>query len=528
MTLARAGTAVLAVLCCAAAAALGLSTMGGAVVATRGVSMNPVYHQGDLVVIAPAETYGVGDIAAFRSAQSDELVLHRIVGGDAAGFVFQGDNNASVDPLEPSAEQVIGRAVLHLPRAGTWLQRLLSPPAVAAYAFLLLMCGGRAVARTRRQRLQELREMSPRHRATPSRPSRLLPARLKPVAAGAAALSLVAVALCGIAWTQPVQQVVPTTDSVESSMLFSYAARVPASAAYDGTTVTAPQPVFRKLADSVDVSYRYAGSAGRLRVRAELSTAGGWTSIVPLGAPVTVATSFDGMVTLDLGALERRAAQAAEVTGVPVAGLTVAVVPSVVRDAGGEFAPRLELGLDPLVLKPLGELTSTQSTSAPGTRTGPAQLGALGFSADVTTVRTSAAATLLLSVLVSVVLVAAVRLGSPVTEADRVRRRHRDLIVTVLPVALTSGRPIVDVPDLDALVRVARGYALLVLTWSQGGLDTYVVRDEATTYRYRRHTPAPRAASQRGASDAAVGAAGSQPLPLLCDAEGGRLLRPDL
>jgi len=333
------------VLCCAAGAATALAASGGAFVVTHGVSMNPVYYKGDLVVVAPAETYATGDIAAFRSPENDTLVLHRIVGGDASGYVFQGDNNESVDPVEPAADQIVGRAVLHLPNAGTWLRRLLSPPALAAYAFLLLIFGGRTAARTRRRRRQELADMSPRHRARPSRVTASLPDRLKPVAAGAALVGIAGLALSGIAWNRPAQQSVQAGDSAESSMTFSYTAQVPPSAAYDGTTVTAPRPIFRNLTDTVDVTYRYAGPAGQLRVRAELSTAGGWTSTVPLGDTVTVDQQFEGHVSLDLGSLERRAVEAAAVTGVPVGSLTVAVVPSVDMDAGGKFAPRLELGL---------------------------------------------------------------------------------------------------------------------------------------------------------------------------------------
>jgi len=57
-----------------------------------------------------------------------------------------------------------------------------------------------------------------------------------------------------------------------------------------------------------------------------------------------------------------------------------------------------------------------------------------------------------------------------------------------MPVALTPGRPVVDVPDVDSLVKLAERYGLLVLAWSRGGIDTYVVQDEGTTYRYRSGT----------------------------------------
>ena len=140
------GVSVLAALALAGAA---FGTGYASLVVTSGVSMAPVYTEGDVVVVTRQQSYVVGDIAAFPKPDThDTLVLHRIIGGDAGrGFVFQGDNNQSVDPMEPRADELVGKAVLHLPRGGIWLQRLASPPALAAYAFLLLAGGGAAARR---------------------------------------------------------------------------------------------------------------------------------------------------------------------------------------------------------------------------------------------------------------------------------------------------------------------------------------------------------------------------------------------
>lgn len=40
-------------------------------------------------------------------------------------------------------------------------------------------------------------------------------------------------------------------------------------------------------------------------------------------------------------------------------------------------------------------------------------------------------------------------------------------------------------PDIESLAKPAERYGLLVLAWSRGGVDTYVVQDEGTTFRYR-------------------------------------------
>src|SRR4051794_9041493 len=89
---------------------------------THGVGMNPVYHQGDLVFVMKADPYRVGQIAAYHGAAPGLEVLHRIVGGDrTSGYVFKGDNNQSIDPINPTGDKLIGRAVLRVPKGGIWL-----------------------------------------------------------------------------------------------------------------------------------------------------------------------------------------------------------------------------------------------------------------------------------------------------------------------------------------------------------------------------------------------------------------------
>lgn len=84
-------------------------------------------------------------------------------------------------------------------------------------------------------------------------------------------------------------------------------------------------------------------------------------------------------------------------------------------------------------------------------------------------------------------------MAGPVAEAERIRARHKDLLLTVLPISLTPGRPVVDVIDVEALVHLAERYGLLVLHWQRSGVPTYVVQDEGATYRFRSWVAAPRA-----------------------------------
>jgi signal peptidase I len=469
-----------------------------AVVVTHGVSMQPTYHQGDLVVVARTRSYRHGDIAAYRLPHL--VVLHRIIDGDANGFVFRGDNNESIDSTKPAEAEILGRAVVHIPQGGLWLNRATSPLMLAVYAFILLVGGG-TVARSRRS---VLKHRGRRKRQTMARsadrPRRTLP---KPVplsppqrtAGGAiAAVGLLAAVLGALAWTGPVDRPAPAKPPPAPSMTFAYSAQVPRTAAYDGTVVSSPGPVFRKLARVVEVRFGYQGEPGSVTtVTAELSTASGWHTSVPLAAtPTSAQGRHDGVVRLDLDALEARASAAAAVIGVPAGPVTVAVTPRVTTASDAKpFTPALQLSLTPLQLKLAGPETLIVKGVAPPQRTilVPRTLGLPGPASM--TVATARTVSLYLAYLVLGALLAALafslttRRSVPTGEAASIRRRYTSLLVRIDPMPNPAGRPVVNVTEFKTLVRLAERYELLILHWARNDAETFVVQDEGTTYRYQ-------------------------------------------
>jgi signal peptidase I len=106
-------------------------------VVTKGVSMEPVFHAGDLAIVRPTSHYKVGDIAAYWSTLLHTVALHRIIAIHGDSYTFKGDNNNFVDPTHPTRSQLLGKLWIHLPAGGKWIN-LLHTPAVAAGICALL------------------------------------------------------------------------------------------------------------------------------------------------------------------------------------------------------------------------------------------------------------------------------------------------------------------------------------------------------------------------------------------------------
>src|SRR5690349_18564899 len=111
MTLRRLSVWVLGVLALAGIwVLLAPPALGGrtSYVVTSGVSMQPLFHTGDLALVRTQSSYAVGEIVAYRSPTLGEVVLHRIHTGDAQGFRTKGDNNSWLDPDTVRPDQILG------------------------------------------------------------------------------------------------------------------------------------------------------------------------------------------------------------------------------------------------------------------------------------------------------------------------------------------------------------------------------------------------------------------------------------
>ena len=458
-------------------------------VTTHGRSMNPLYYQGDLVIVDKAHDYRVGDIVAYRVKAQHLTVLHRIIGGDANGFVMKGDNNQSIDPYHPTPSQILGRAALHIPRGGIWLERITSPVILGMIAFGLVAGGGTVIQTRRRRRRAAMAKHANDNTPLGNRLLIALPVSLRPAATAFGVLGLAGLIFGAFAWLAAPTKIASTTTHDTRQMTFAYSARVGHTPAYDSTTVKSPDPVFRKLTDTVDLHLAYKGQPGTIAVNAELSTPSGWHSTVSLEKATTfTGKTYENTVQLNLDQFDARAAAAAAATGLPAGPLSVAIVPRIESKSDTPFEARLMLSVTPLQMSMSGDaksLVAQNSTNVPHETQIPRTISLVGRHITVAHARTVATDILLIALLGAAVLWLIARHTRPSTEGADIRRRYSNVLAAVAPVTTPPDRPLIEVDAFATLAKLAERCGLLVMHWSRSGVDTFVVLDENTTYRYR-------------------------------------------
>lgn len=130
-----------------------------------GISMEPTFFDGDLVLVTRQAEYHVGDVIAYEIDDfylTERYVIHRIVGKTPTGeFLTQGDNREDVDSWMPTSTQIIGRSFIQVPRVGRVVAFLQEEPwrlALAAGVAIILSVipiGVSSNAQDRRQRRRQ-------------------------------------------------------------------------------------------------------------------------------------------------------------------------------------------------------------------------------------------------------------------------------------------------------------------------------------------------------------------------------------
>jgi len=485
--------------------------VGGATtyVVTDGISMEPRFHSGDLALVRSQSRYAVGEIVAYHSKEFHTIVLHRIIGRRGAHYLFKGDNNNFVDFEHPTASQLIGSLWLHVPGAGAQLHSLRSPLLIATLiGFGTLLFAGAAFVQKRRRRGRARRAEG----ATPHAPA--LPRRRTSPTAGVLALGVIALlpfaALAVLAFTRPASALLPFTVPYKQSATFSYSARARSGPIYPGDRAVTGDPLFTHVVGSAQLhlAYRFASTAphtltGKAALYASMASSSGWKTTFALGRPQRFhGDSAQLSATLDLVsllALVRHVEATTDVSGSYT--LTLAPHLSVGGSLGAlplhaTYSPQLKFAVNQLEVQPAAAAAGSSSAALGTTPFSSSTRGsvsgrhhesnflALGpVRLAVATARWSALGG---AALVICLLLAMRTLLRPRErdESQTIRARYGRLIVPVERVWHLPELAVIDVPDIEALVRIAEHYERSILHEQSEDGEAFWVTDESGQFRY--------------------------------------------
>jgi signal peptidase len=120
------------------------------VLVVDGMSMNPTYYAGDLLVvqsIPDTRCIEVHDVIVFHDPYNwDKLILHRVVDVSALNdqliFRTQGDNNDYADPWQVQEEHIAGRVLQKIPYVGSVVTAIRSPYGMGVLFSLIVVLIG--------------------------------------------------------------------------------------------------------------------------------------------------------------------------------------------------------------------------------------------------------------------------------------------------------------------------------------------------------------------------------------------------
>ena len=470
---------------------------GTTYLATHGISMEPDFQAGDLVMLRTADRYAVGDVVAYRSPSLNTVVMHRIVSADVSGFVTQGDNNDWLDQDKPSKDEILGRLFLRIPRGGIALDALASPGALVFVVCGLLLVAGNARRPPVRRHLRAAGRRVARRTAAYSMPIR---SHARQTALGAGAVALVALVVGGVLLVLPSTQTDTRTLQVTQQGRFSYTGAAEQGTTYPSGVIETGDTVWTKLARQVTVSFAHAVMGpeltdvhGTMRLDVAVTAADGWTAVVTEG-PVATLEGGSGTATVTV---EPAAAAAllsrhyAEIGGVG-GGSSLTVTPVVELAGlaeGRSFTAGSPAGL-PFTLDAasLTPAAITETDLAPIAKTDVAIEEVVPRTIPVLDLQVPIGVARLVAFGIFAIALSVLGAGAWISRtgrgdaADQFLVRHADRILPVA--AFNPGPTVFDVADAESLHRVAERFDTVVLHHATDDEDVFVVRDADATYRF--------------------------------------------
>ncbi|TAK81166.1 MAG: signal peptidase I [Dehalococcoidia bacterium] len=482
-----------------------------------GNSMEPDIHTGDLALVrAQRDGYAVGDAVAYRHRDLGP-VLHRIVGETSEGFVLQGDNREGPDAYAVPAKDVLGVLLVRIPAVGKALEGAGGGRALAGLATIGVaasLAGGLTGWRHHRRTGEAKRGLS---RAAHDGEGRLLRGEqfaVTPqgvhIAAGMAAAALVALGVVAAVTAFGTAGPAASRENYEHRGSFTYAAQG-APGVYDAPAAQTGDPIFRRLADTIEVGFQYefwtvavANVSGQYRMDLRLTQANGWNRTLE----IVPTTPFQGVKAEVSGVIDLHTVQSVidameQQTGIGSRAYLLTLIPRIELDgtlAGQElhdrFVPEQRFLLDQQVLQPQPSAGSNdvkfdrvQNGNVAVSRMGERALHVVGLRILFKTVRSAAFLTLgitLPGLLGWMVATTIIRRGD---EAALIEAQYRDVLVRGHIDQLPANPTVIGVDSMEDLVRLAEQRDVPVIAEYAGSDEAapefVVISPDGVTYYYR-------------------------------------------
>ncbi|MDX6516191.1 MAG: signal peptidase [Gaiellaceae bacterium] len=460
-----------------------------------GISMEPSYHGGDLVLIHEQPRYSVGEVVAYHSRKSGVVVLHRIARMTADGrYVFKGDNNSFFDP-PAKAQDLIGAKWLRAPKVGAamvWVRKPWHEILLVGVAVLLGLFSKVAPQRAGGSRTSRT--------SPPDEPRRLT--RRAP-ASQIQLLAAIAFALVAGLWL--IALGTPNTKSDADPRLFqergafTVSGRAAKSSVYPDGRLHPGDTIFTRLVRTLDVTFDYGvashlatSAAGSAELSLDLSSDNGWHTLQTLATTPLRASRARLSARLDIAGLQRTAHAVDEQTGVPSSSYTLELVARVnakgragTTPIGSTFSPRLTYRLDAnrllLVQSPATSNPFVQTKDGAGLVNRPNAFHLGPAAVDVRTLRTLAGWGTAFAFVALAAAAAFARTRND--EPARLAWQYRDWLIPIKQLPHTTS-VVTDVTEFDSLVRLADRHNKAILHLDAAGEHTYLVKENGLLYRY--------------------------------------------
>jgi signal peptidase I len=470
--------------------------LGGQVsyVMVNGISMEPGFHGGDLVVVRQASEYQVGDIVTYRDGEMGAYVIHRIIGTEQNRFVLKGDNNSWIDEYQPTRDEIVGKLWIHLPKLGKTVEWVRKP---INMALLVGFLGGLFMVNITTQK--QNKNSKKKNSATGN-------------SAGTFGMALYMFGILGLvflvlsifAFSRPVMRTADSIPYEQIGTFFYSATGTPGM--YDTDSVRSGEPVFTKLTCTLNLGFVYVLDGNQLEnisgyqqfYAMVLDEQSGWQRTIPLISDTNfTGNTYTSMATLDLCQVQSLIAWAEQETGYHPSTYTLVIIASVSvggKISGQEFADTFESRLTFRFNPSLFYLAENSSQADPLQTV---QLGSLGnpglventlklfgLNPTIRGMRVVSIIGLVISLGGLLVLGLYFYTVSKHNQDAIIRIKYGALLMDVYDRGLETLSPVIDVATIEDLAKLAERQNTMIMHQTRDLVHYYLVQIEGTTYRY--------------------------------------------